>query len=122
MPPEGLSGKHLLPWLGVAFAVGMCGFYMQWGDYASNLVCAALMGLLLYSALQRLVFLRAAAERRMKLLCAAVLAFCMMEYLTWTVSCYWDGSTITNPYFWADTLLSLSFIPLLIGVRKAVDA
>ncbi len=122
LPPEAWRGRRLLPWIGPVFAVAMCAFYLQFGDVASNLVCMALMALLLYHAIRGLLFLRGAADRRQTLLCAAVLVFCAMEYLTWTVSCFWKDDSLTNPYYLADTLLTLSFIPLLPGVGKAVRA
>ena len=122
MPPEAWRKRSALPWIGPVFAVGMCAFYMQWGDVAGNLICALLMGLLLFHSILGLLWLRESQDKRQRRLCSAVLFLCAMEYLTWTLSCYFRDNSFANPYYWSDLLLSLSFALLLPGVRKAVAA
>jgi hypothetical protein len=122
MPHEAWRKRRALPWLCVAFTVGMGAFYLQWGDPVGNLVCALLMGLLMFYSVWGLLWLRGEADRRQTLLCAAVLTFCAMEYVTWTLSCFFRNDSLLNPYFWADTLTGLSTVLLLPGVRKAVAA
>ncbi len=111
-------------WLVPVFAAGMFVFYVQYGDWVGNIVCAALMGLLLWQAIGGLLFLRgkrgAAAKNRF--LYWAVLLFCFVEYALWTVSCFWTGDSLKDPYFWFDLLLSLCFPILLPAVERAVDA
>jgi len=119
--PQGAQRvRSVLPWLGAVFAFGMSVFYMQWGEILSNLVCAALMSLLIVTALQGLLFLRETGDRRQKWLCLAVLLFCLLEYSLWTTSCFWKEDNLSNPYYWADILLTLSFPVFLPAVRKAV--
>ncbi len=120
MPPKAARGKHVLPWLGVVFSAAMCVFYLQWGDVASNLICALLMGLLFFYSIQGLLYLREAPDRRQKLLYVAVLVFCIMEYITWTASCFWAGDSFSSPYIIADMLLTASLVPFISAVRKAV--
>ena len=120
LPQEKGGKKPVLPWLGAAFAAAMCVFYVRWGDYAENVICALLMGLLLYDAIRGLTSLRGGERKRLVFLCAAVIFFCAAEYALWTASCFWEGDSIANPYYWADALLTVSFVPLLFAVRRAV--
>ena len=115
-PPDGAREKRLLPWLGPVFAAGMAVFYMQWGQILSNLVYAALMGLLLFASVRRLADREKYARQRF--LCGLVLAFCLLEYALWTASCIWSGETLANPYYWIDLALSLSFVLFLPAVWK----
>lgn len=119
-PPERLNKAGFLPWLGPAFAAGMAVFFMQWGEPLSNLIYAALMGLLLFAALRRLTERRGAGCR--KALPLLILIFCLLEYALWTASCFWSGETFANPYYWFDFLLTLSFPFFLPAVKKAVAA
>ncbi len=121
LPAEAWRIRGALPWLGVVIAAGMCAFYLQWGGVLSNLICAVLMGLLMLHAIRGLTFIHG-SDRRYMPLCAAVLLFCFAEYATWTASCFWYTDDWTSPYLFADTLITLSFIPLLPAVRRAVRA
>ena len=98
-------------WLIPLFTGGMCIFYMQWGDYPGNLITAVLMTLLLWYTVRGLRALKAGAV--MAAGAAAIyrltILFCLVEYCLWTISCFWMGYTIRNPYFWLDLLLALLF-------------
>lgn len=117
-PPVTRREARVLPWLGVAFALGMAVFYMRWGEIASNLIYAALMGLLLFSAIRRLLDGRHYAAQRP--LCLLILIFCLLEYCLWTSSCFWAGETLANPYYWFDFLLTSGFALFIPAVRKEV--
>ena len=116
--PEPGGSRQFLPWLGFAFAFGMAAFYMQWGEYLSNLIYAVLMGLLLYAAIRRLI------NRSRNPGCVSfsvlVLVFCLLEYALWTASCFRSDESLSNPYFWFDALLTVSFPFFLPAVKKAV--
>lgn len=118
-PPERTFGKHVLPWLVFPFTAGMAVFYMQWGQIASNLICATLMGLLMFSSIRRLQNSRRYMTQQF--LCAAILVFCMLEYVLWTSSCFFNGGEeeIQNPYIWIDFLLTVSIFLFLPATRKA---
>ena len=100
------------------FTGAMCAFYMQWGDYISNIITFVLMTGLIWHAVYGLTRLHRhpgqGEERRM--LYVATLVFCGIEYALWTSSCFNSGDL----YYWIDILLSLSFVPFLPAVRKAV--
>ena len=115
-PPEELAGRKILPWLGPVFAVGMALFFMQRGEIVNNLICAGLMGLLLYSTIRRLV------ERQTRTLPALILILCLLEYALWTASCFWNDDILLHPYYWFDFLLTISFPFFLPATRKAVAA
>ena len=116
--PDKESIKHLIPWLGPIFAAGMAIFFMQWGEILSNLIYASLMGLLLFAALGRKIDRR--RYRNQHFLSGMILLFCLLEYGLWTASCFWSSDTLSNPYYWFDFLLTLSFIFLLPAIKKAV--
>ena len=78
------------------------------------------MGLLLFSAIRRLLDGRQYAAQRP--LCLLILVFCLLEYGLWTSSCFWAGETPRNPYYWFDFLLSAGFVFFLPSTRKAVMA
>ena len=119
-PPVTRQEKRVLPWLGPVFALGMAVFFMRWGEVASNLIYAGLLGLLLFASIRRLMDGRQVPHARF--LCAAILCACLMEYALWTASCFWTGETLGNPYYWFDLLLTASFVSFLPAVRRAVAA
>ena len=119
-PPEARDKAGFLPWLGPAFAAGMAVFFMLRGEILSNLIYAILMGLLLFSSLRRLT--DKSESGRFKGLPLLILIFCALEYALWTSSCFWTGGSLSNPYYWFDFLLTLSFPFFLPAVKKAVTA
>ena len=119
-PPVTRRERRLLPWAGPAFALGMAVFFIRWGETVSNLIYAALMGLLLFSSIRRLMDGRQYARARF--LCALILCGCLLEYALWTSSCFFAGDTMANPYYWFDLLLTASFPLFPSAIRKAVDA
>ena len=105
------------------FAGGMAAFYLRWGDWAGNLISAVLMSLLMWHAVRGLKWLRGRPEEGSRRgLYIAVLVFCAIEYAAWTASCFWMGDTWMNPYFWFDSLLTLSLACFLPAAGRAVAA
>ena len=114
--------KSRLLWIIPVFTVGMCFFYMQWGQYLENVICAVLMGLLIWQASDGVIYIHRCkeADKRKKWMYMSVLFFCFAEYGAWTTSTFWLGDTWINPYFWFDLLLSISFILFPLAYRKVV--
>ena len=106
--PEGAREKRFLPWLGPLFSAGMAVFYMQWGNIFSNVICALMMGLLLFSVIRR--FLDKEKYKAQQPLCVMILVFCLLEYATWTSTCFFEGDGLENPYFWFDFLMTVCLI------------
>ena len=98
----------------------MAGFFMQWGEIMSNLIYALILGLLLFSAIRRLV--DAHLFRAERSLCVTTIIFCLLIYCLWITSCFWKTDTLANPYYWFDFLLTASFPFFLPATRRAVDA
>lgn len=110
--------RNPLPWLGPVFAAAMAVFYIQWGEVLSNLVCGALMGLLLYTTIRRLLN---RSLKKQHFLFASVLGLCLLEYGLWTASCFWKSDSLKNPYYWIDFMLTITFLILLPATKKAVS-
>lgn len=115
--------KSIFIWVGPVFTAGMCIFFMQWGQYLSNIIYATLMGIILYYSIQGLLPFYISSEKRSKrlMLCVVVLFTCLMEYAEWTASCFWTGDSLKNPYFWFDTFFGFCFPLYLPAVRRAVE-
>ena len=75
-----------------------------------------------YCALRGLAYANAqtGAVRQLRYFHIGVLSFVAAECLLWTVSCFWQNDSLTNPTFWCDILLTLTILGLLPAVRRAV--
>ena len=113
-------GRGWIPWLAPVFTFAAAVYFMRWGEYVYNLVCAGLFGWMGYLVLRGLLGAREHGNNRM--LYCSVGAFFVLEYAMWFISCYWLGDTLVNPYFWCDGLMTLVLISLIPGYRKAVTA
>ena len=105
--------RSIVMWLVPAFTVGMCIFFMQGGEYISNTVAAVLMYLLMGESVDGLLAIRKYHEEgmiRARALYINVLAYCFITYGMWAASVHWAGDSVLNPYFWADTLISVCFL------------
>ncbi|MBQ1317783.1 MAG: hypothetical protein IIY46_09965 [Lachnospiraceae bacterium] len=115
------SRKKIL-WLVPVFTVSMCAFYMQWGSYISNIIYAALLTLILLKAVDGELTVREGTEQKnYHMLFRMTMFFCAMEYCMWTASCFFEGDSLRNPYYWFDILLTVSLIGFIRAVRRAVD-
>ena len=111
-------------WCIPVFTVGMCVFYMQRGDYISNIIATVLMTGLIWHSLSGLMASgdddrNDGKKNNHRALYAVTLLFCISEYALWTTSCFWAGDTLANPYFWFDFLLSLTFLMFIPALGKA---
>ena len=121
-PRPALPRSRLL-WAFPLFTVGMCLFYLQWGDWIGNITAAVLMTLLLWHATDcLLLWRRSPADAGRRFLAFTILGFCAVEDGAWTSSCFWMGDTLLNPYFWFDSLLSVCYLLFPPALRKAVEA
>ncbi len=117
--PDLSSRNNILVWIGPVFAAVMAIFFMFQGDILSNLIYAALMGLLLYSSVSRLVDRKQYGKQRF--LAWMILLLCLLEYGMWTASFFWKDDSLTNPYYWFDFCLSISFLLILPATGKAAS-
>lgn len=109
-------------WLAPLVGVPLMIFYCTYGDILSNLIWCGMMIVLSYCALRGLAYANAqtGAARQLRYFHIGVLSFVAAEYLLWTVSCFWQNDSLTNPAFWCDILLTLTILGLLPAVRRAV--
>ena len=103
------------------FTVGMAIFFMQRGDYISNIICAVIMSILMLRATEGLMMAKKEGLENSRLLYITILALCVTEYASWVFSSFWTENSISNPYFWADSVLSIIFLLFPFALRKAVD-
>ena len=124
------------------FTVGMCLFYMQWGDYVSNIISCFLMTFLLMNTSDGLTYIyskkykarwaeddiyaaagaSAQGERSAGMFYIVVLLACLAEYGAWTSSVFfWQNyDSLANPDYWFDTMTSVAFLLFIPALRKAV--
>lgn len=115
------GNKHPVLWLVPVFTGAMCIFYMHWGDYLSNLISALLMTHLLWHSLPG-CFGKEFGDSAKRPFCTAVVIFCLIEYTMWTLSCFFDGDAIANPYLWFDALFTVCIALFFSALGKAVRA
>lgn len=122
--PEERAYRPPLAWIAPAFSAVMCFFFFQWGEYLLNILWAALMGVCGYYALSGLLWARRQRNgmRSFRYFYIAVLAFILLEYSLWVTSCYWKGDSLSNPYFWFDFLMTITFATFLPALRRRVSA
>lgn len=117
LEPPGAPARKWQAWCAPAISAAACLFFFQWGDYASNVITAALMGRLGYLALRGLLEGKGGKKQ---CLYQACLLFFLTEYALWVSSCFWLGDTLANPYFWFDGLLTLTAVLIVQAYKKAV--
>lgn len=113
--------KTGLPWLAPVFTAVMAVFYIRQGKIFSNIVYAALMGLLLYEAVKGLLSAGRVKDSA-KPLHRLIFLFCALEYALWTVSCFWDLEGCRYAYFGIDILITLSFPFYLPIIKREVQS
>ncbi len=112
------SFRHPVIWLVPVFVIAMTVFYMTRGDYLLNLTEGFLMTWLMIRAVQGLLALRGKTDAR-KNLYSTSLVFCLIEYALWTASCFWQGDSFRNSYFWFAIILIAVQPFFYLSVRKA---
>ena len=111
-------------WLAPLIGVPLLAFYCTFGDILSNLIWCGMMIWLSFCAIRGLVYAngQTGTARNMRYYHIGVLCFAFVEYLLWTVGCFWPDTSLASPTFWCDMLLTLAILGLLPATRKAVDA
>lgn len=99
----------------VVFVSGMCIYFMQWGDYISNIIAAILMALIAVRAVRGIFFTTGSTHRR---ICITALFFVICEYALWIGSCFLEGDSLANPYYWFDGALTVSFLMIVIAASR----
>jgi len=117
-------------WIIPVVTLGFCVFYMTHGEYISNAVYAVLMTLVIWQSVNGLIYISKKNDNAQepgkdphskRWVYIITLVFSILEYAMWTVSCFWMGDTLLNPYYWLDILLSVCFLLYLPAAEKAVQ-
>ena len=123
-PEEERAVRSRVLWLVPAFTFLMLIFFLYIdGDIPGNLVTFLLMTFILYRCVRGLLYLKNAGPEengRRRMLYTLIFLCGMLEYGMWTVSCFWMGDTIGNPYFWIDITMSVLMLLLIPAIGKAV--
>ncbi|MBO4807494.1 MAG: hypothetical protein J5537_00520 [Lachnospiraceae bacterium] len=100
--------KKILPFLSFVFTGGLAAYFMQYGQITANILYAIFFGHILYTVFN-IYWNYEKPTKRLKYVCVLAFIFCMGEYGAATASCFWEHEGITNPYFWFDMLMTMSF-------------
>ena len=116
---ESEKTDSFIPYLALIFTAGMAAFYIREGNIISNIIYAALMGLLLFTVVNGLLH-KNEGEEHFSPLYLTVLIFCFFEYAMWTASCFWERAVFRHAYYVFDLLLTLCF-PCFITMLSISD-
>jgi hypothetical protein len=110
----------LIPIFTFAMAVGFI-MYSE-GDVLSNVICALLMWMLLRETVKGGLYNKEKYGKTYtsKWLYRASFIFCYLEYQTWVLSCFFFDDSWTNPFYWSDIMLSISYILFIPAVDRIV--
>ena len=108
--PKANRFRYGIPCLGPLFTAAMAVFYMLRGEIVSNIIYAAIMGMLFYTILVGLFLKDPRTAQKHRPLFVSSLGFCMLEYAEWTTSCFWENDICRNAYYVFDLLMTLCFL------------
>ena len=111
--------KNKLLYLAPVFTGVSCIYFMQWGEYLDNIICAGCMTGVIWLALKGRMQLKETKKNlSSSWLFRAAMVFATLEYAEWYASCIWDAEDFSNPYYTIDILLTICMVLFLPAVRK----
>lgn len=121
--PDERRFKHPAVWLAPLFCLPQLVIYWFTSDILLNTIISCLALAIMWQALRGFFYARnqSGKGRKSCYFHLVLIGIIVLEHGLWTSSCFWQGDTIANPYFWFDFLLSIVLILLLPATRKAVD-
>ena len=107
-------------WLIPVFTAAMTVYYLRDGFYIEYIIEGVITTIMIWEAVDGLLELRKYPEqkRKKRMFYIIVLLFSFAEYSSWTASSIWDSEDFSNPYYWFDTLLSVTFLLYPSALRK----
>ncbi|MEG0597704.1 MAG: histidine kinase [Oscillospiraceae bacterium] len=92
------------------------------GDVLVTLLWCGLLICCAYLSVRGLCYARRQSGdgRRLQYLHGAILFLVFAEFGLWLLSCYFKESTLANPYFWCDFVLTVGLFALMPAMKKAV--
>ncbi|MEF9864715.1 MAG: histidine kinase [Christensenellaceae bacterium] len=94
------------------------------GDVFGTLLWCPLLIACTYNSTRGFLYARKQTDvgRNRQWIHLAILFFIFTEFTLWTLSNFFKSTTIENPYFWCDFVLSAALFLLMPAMKKAVDA
>ncbi|MEG0354647.1 MAG: histidine kinase [Lachnospiraceae bacterium] len=121
--PEEREHKSIAAWfVAVVPAVATLCFLFV-GDVFGTILWCPLLTICTYDSARGLFYARkqTGEGRRRQWVHLSILFVIFTEFTLWTLSYFFKSTTIENPYFWCDFVLSAALFLLLQGMKKAVD-
>ena len=110
-------------WLIPVFTLGAAAFFTSRGvGIIDAIISVSIFTALFYRCLGALISrFKEDSFKNSRMLYILTLICLVCEYTSNITSCFWMGDTLLNPYFWSDTILSLSFLLLPAALKKAEE-
>jgi len=98
-------------------------FFITKGDYLANIVTSVLMGIIMWNALKGIEITKnkSHTDAPEYYVFRLTMIYCVLEYLLWISSYFWMGDTLINPYFWFDTMITITIALFIPAIRRAVN-
>ena len=106
---------------GVVIQILMMIYFISIGDFLYNAVVGVILCIILWHSICSIAYYRKHTGSKKIYFHIVTLAFVIIENCLWVSSYPWVGDTLSNPYFWIDFTLTISFFCFLPAVRKAVE-
>ncbi|MEG2200093.1 MAG: histidine kinase [Anaerovorax sp.] len=108
----------------VAVLASLTAILMSYGDLLITLIWCSFLISSAYFSTRGLLYARKQSGhgRRLQYLHIAILFFIFTEFTLWCISCYFKESTLENPYFWCDFVLTGAIFLLIPAMKKGVEA
>ncbi|MEG0874843.1 MAG: hypothetical protein RSH79_06010 [Clostridiales bacterium] len=122
--PEERGYRSIYAFLVVLVLLLMTWHLCSFGNDINTLIWCLLLTGCGYLSTRGLLFARqhGALKPRLQYIHIAILFVIFAEFILWISSCYFKESTLANPYFWCDFLLTAGLFALMPALLKAVDS
>ncbi|MEG0615654.1 MAG: histidine kinase [Oscillospiraceae bacterium] len=120
--PEEQKYKPVAAWIITAAPAVVTVCFLFNGDVFGTLLWCPLLTVCTYHSARGLLYARKQSGdgRKRQWLHIAILFVIFTEFTLWSFSTFFKSSTIENPYFWCDFVLSAALFLLLPSMKKAV--
>ncbi|MEG2929488.1 MAG: hypothetical protein RR846_08035 [Oscillospiraceae bacterium] len=122
--PQERLYKPLAPWVVAALPTAATIYFLFLGDIIGTLLWCPLLIVCTYHSAKGFLYAHSqhGEQRRRQWIYLAILFVIFTEFTLWTLSYFFKSSTIQNPYFWCDFMLSASLFMLMPAMKNVVDS
>ena len=112
--------KSRLMWFIPVFTTAMTVYFLMDGFYIEYIIESFITTIMIWEAVDGLIETKEYPEQKSKnrMFYIIVLLFSFAEYSSWMASSIWNSNDLSNPYYWFDTLLSVTFLLFPLALRK----